>query len=74
MYILLAYLNVEFRIKVLLAIDQPVTCLNSTQSQHDELEAKFREERAVLEAKYEKLYQPLYAKVIVRKKNNQIFL
>ncbi|KAF2574930.1 hypothetical protein F2Q70_00001091, partial [Brassica cretica] len=31
-------------------------------SQHDELEAKFREERAVLEAKYEKLYQPIYAK------------
>ncbi|CDY52429.1 BnaC03g72530D [Brassica napus] len=32
-------------------------------SQHDELEAKFREERAVLEAKYEKLYQPIYAKL-----------
>ncbi|CAN6855723.1 unnamed protein product [Brassica oleracea] len=31
-------------------------------SQHDELEGKFREERAVLEAKYEKLYQPIYAK------------
>lgn len=30
-----------------------------------ELEAKFREKRAVLEAKYEKLYQPFYAKVIV---------
>ncbi|WZZ85788.1 hypothetical protein YC2023_114367 [Brassica napus] len=32
-------------------------------SQHDELEAKFREERAVLEAKYEKSYQPIYAKL-----------
>ncbi|CAI0627970.1 unnamed protein product [Linum tenue] len=30
------------------------------QSQHDELEAKFFEERAALEAKYQKLYQPLY--------------
>ncbi|KHG02484.1 Nap1l1 [Gossypium arboreum] len=30
--------------------------------QHDELEAKFFEERAALEAKYQKLYQPLYAK------------
>ena len=33
------------------------------QSQHDELEAKFFEERAALEAKYQKLYQPLYNKV-----------
>lgn len=33
------------------------------QSQHDELEAKFLEERAALEAKYQKLYQPLYTKV-----------
>lgn len=33
------------------------------QSQHDELEAKFMEERAALEAKYQKLYQPLYTKV-----------
>ncbi|RVX05409.1 Nucleosome assembly protein 1;2 [Vitis vinifera] len=30
--------------------------------QHDELEAKFFEERAALEAKYQKLYQPLYSK------------
>ncbi|CAN1774053.1 Nucleosome assembly protein 1;2 [Linum perenne] len=30
------------------------------KSQHDELEAKFFEERAALEAKYQKLYQPLY--------------
>lgn len=34
------------------------------QSQHDELEAKFFEERAALEAKYQKLYQPLYTKVL----------
>ncbi|KAL0337273.1 UNVERIFIED_CONTAM: Nucleosome assembly protein 1 [Sesamum calycinum] len=31
-------------------------------SQHDDLEAKFFEERAALEAKYQKLYQPLYSK------------
>ncbi|EMS61390.1 Nucleosome assembly protein 1-like 1 [Triticum urartu] len=31
-------------------------------SQHDEIEAKFFEERAALEAKYRKLYEPLYAK------------
>ncbi len=33
------------------------------QSEHDELEAKFNEERAALEAKYAKLYEPLYVKV-----------
>lgn len=33
------------------------------QSEHDELEAKFFDERAALEAKYQKLYQPLYTKV-----------
>lgn len=33
------------------------------QSQHDELEAKFFEERAALEAKYQKLYEPLYTEV-----------
>ncbi|KAF7806734.1 nucleosome assembly protein 1;3-like isoform X2 [Senna tora] len=32
------------------------------EGQHDELEAKFFEERAALEAKYQKLYQPLYTK------------
>lgn len=35
----------------------------TVQSAHDELEAKFFEERAALEAKYQNLYQPLYAKV-----------
>ncbi|CAN6457194.1 unnamed protein product [Victoria cruziana] len=39
-----------------------VAVLQGIQSQHDELEAKFFEERAALEAKYQKLYEPLYAK------------
>uniref|UniRef100_UPI0005C895F7 nucleosome assembly protein 1;1-like n=1 Tax=Fragaria vesca subsp. vesca TaxID=101020 RepID=UPI0005C895F7 len=34
------------------------------QSQHDELEKMFFEERAALEAKYQKLYEPLYTKVL----------
>lgn len=33
------------------------------QGQHDELEEKFFEEKAALEAKYQKLYEPLYTKV-----------
>ncbi|XP_078428924.1 nucleosome assembly protein 1;2-like [Wolffia australiana] len=39
-----------------------VEVLREIQGQHDELEAKFLEERAALEAKYQKLYEPLYAK------------
>ncbi|KAL6129760.1 hypothetical protein ACLB2K_073109 [Fragaria x ananassa] len=39
-----------------------VDFLREIQSQHDELETKFFEERAALEAKYQKLYQPLYNK------------
>jgi len=39
-----------------------VEVLRGIQSQHDEIEAKFFEERAALEAKYQKLYEPLYAK------------
>ncbi|KAH1116907.1 hypothetical protein GLYMA_17G053800v4 [Glycine max] len=39
-----------------------VEVLREIQGQHDELEAKFFEERAALEAKYQKLYQPLYTK------------
>ncbi|KAH7519219.1 hypothetical protein FEM48_Zijuj08G0012400 [Ziziphus jujuba var. spinosa] len=39
-----------------------VEVLREIQSQHDELEAKFFEERAALEAKYQKFYQPLYTK------------
>ncbi|XP_043707028.1 nucleosome assembly protein 1;4-like [Telopea speciosissima] len=39
-----------------------VEVLREIQSQHDELEAKFFEERAALEAKYQKLYEPHYTK------------
>ncbi|KAK6911909.1 Nucleosome assembly protein (NAP) [Dillenia turbinata] len=39
-----------------------VEYLREIQSQHDELEKKFFEERAALEAKYQKLYEPLYTK------------
>ncbi|KAG2718106.1 hypothetical protein I3760_03G205400 [Carya illinoinensis] len=39
-----------------------VEVLKEIQGQHDELETKFLEERAALEAKYQKLYQPLYTK------------
>ncbi|KAI8529668.1 hypothetical protein RHMOL_Rhmol12G0242400 [Rhododendron molle] len=39
-----------------------VEVLRELQSQHDELEAKFFEERAALEAKYQKLYEPFYTK------------
>ncbi|KAK4760787.1 hypothetical protein SAY87_005680 [Trapa incisa] len=39
-----------------------VEVLRDIQSQHNELEAKFFEERTALEAKYQKLYQPLYTK------------
>lgn len=39
-----------------------VEVLREIQGEHDELEAKFLEERAALEAKYQKLYQPLYTK------------
>ncbi|KAJ1382202.1 Nucleosome assembly protein [Sesbania bispinosa] len=43
-------------------VRQRVEVLRDIQSQHDELEAKFLEERAQLEAKYQKLYEPLYTK------------
>ncbi|CAA0814615.1 Unknown protein [Striga hermonthica] len=39
-----------------------VEVLREIQGQHDELETKFFEERAALEAKYQKLYEPLYSK------------
>uniref|UniRef100_A0A1S4DKH1 Nucleosome assembly protein 12-like n=1 Tax=Nicotiana tabacum TaxID=4097 RepID=A0A1S4DKH1_TOBAC len=39
-----------------------VEALREIQTEHDELEANFFEERAALEAKYQKLYQPLYTK------------
>ncbi|CAN1290999.1 Nucleosome assembly protein 1;2 [Linum perenne] len=44
-------------------VRQRVERLRGIQSQHDELEAKFFEERAALEAKYQKLYQPLYNQI-----------
>ncbi|GMI89419.1 NUCLEOSOME/CHROMATIN ASSEMBLY FACTOR GROUP A 02, nucleosome assembly protein 1;2 [Hibiscus trionum] len=44
--------NVRKRVEFLIEI----------QGRHDEVEAKFFEEKAALEAKYQKLYQPLYAK------------
>ncbi|XP_058228275.1 nucleosome assembly protein 1;4-like [Rhododendron vialii] len=45
-----------------LKVRKRVEVLRELQSQHDEFEAKFFEERAALEAKYQKLYEPLYAK------------
>ncbi|KAK9678311.1 hypothetical protein RND81_11G202900 [Saponaria officinalis] len=39
-----------------------VEVLKQIQTEHDELEAKFLEERRALEDKYQKLYQPLYTK------------
>ncbi|KAI3684176.1 hypothetical protein L6452_33396 [Arctium lappa] len=44
------------------AVRKRVEVLRGIQSEHDELEAKFFEERAALEAKYQKLYEPLYSK------------
>lgn len=44
------------------AVRKRVEVLREIQGQHDELEAKFLEERAALEARYQKLYQPLYSK------------
>lgn len=35
------------------------------QKDHDELKAQFYKDRGALEAKYEKLYQPLYDKVSI---------
>ncbi|CAK9223728.1 unnamed protein product [Sphagnum jensenii] len=43
-------------------VKRRVVVLQELQSDHDELEAKFKEERAALEAKYQKLYEPLYSK------------
>ncbi|KAK2395612.1 nucleosome assembly protein 1-2 [Trifolium repens] len=44
------------------AVKKRVELLEAIQDEHDELEAKFFEERAALEARYQVLYQPLYAK------------
>ncbi|PNX78615.1 nucleosome assembly protein 1-like 1-like, partial [Trifolium pratense] len=39
-----------------------IEVLKDLQDKHDELEAKFLEERAQLQAKYQKFYEPLYTK------------
>ncbi|KAL3642962.1 Nucleosome assembly protein [Castilleja foliolosa] len=43
-------------------VKKRVESLQEIQSEHDDLEAKFFVERTALEDKYQKLYQPLYAK------------
>ncbi|KAK7402260.1 hypothetical protein VNO78_14382 [Psophocarpus tetragonolobus] len=43
-------------------VRQRVEILRDLQREHDEVEAKFLEERSQLEAKYQKLYEPLYSK------------
>jgi nucleosome assembly protein 1-like 1 len=43
-------------------VKKRVEVLQEIQNQHDELKAKYFEEKTALEAKYEKLYQPLYTK------------
>ncbi|KAL0905943.1 hypothetical protein M5K25_024396 [Dendrobium thyrsiflorum] len=43
-------------------VKKRVEVLKEIQVEHDELEAKFFEERAALEAKYQRLYEPLYTK------------
>ncbi|WMV60078.1 hypothetical protein MTR67_053463 [Solanum verrucosum] len=56
--------NVRKRVEVLREIQACLayTLLLLEYSQYDDLEANFFEERAALEAKYQKLYQPLYTK------------
>lgn len=43
-------------------IKRRVEALQSIQGEHDELEEQFQKEKAELEAKYAKLYEPLYVK------------
>ncbi|KAK9803911.1 hypothetical protein WJX72_004179 [[Myrmecia] bisecta] len=43
-------------------IQARIEFLRDLQSQHDEVEEQFLQEKAELEAKYRKLYEPLYAK------------
>ncbi|KAG5248635.1 nucleosome assembly protein [Salix suchowensis] len=56
--------SVNYNMNVSLSpkVSKRVECLRHLQSQHDELEAQFLEERKALEAKYQKLFQPLYTK------------
>ncbi|XP_075509692.1 nucleosome assembly protein 1;2-like isoform X1 [Primulina tabacum] len=42
------------------SVRKRVDVLREIQTRHNELEAKYFEERAALESKYQKLYQPLY--------------
>ncbi|XP_047317011.1 nucleosome assembly protein 1;4-like [Impatiens glandulifera] len=58
----LAGQNSDFLESLTPKVRERVEALRELQSQHDELEAKFFQERAILEAKYQKLYQPLYTK------------
>uniref|UniRef100_A0A2N9HJT3 Nucleosome assembly protein n=1 Tax=Fagus sylvatica TaxID=28930 RepID=A0A2N9HJT3_FAGSY len=52
-----------FKLDLIVSVAQMQPACNFLlSSQHDELEAKFFEERAALEAKYQKLYEPLYTK------------
>lgn len=63
-YIIFSFLFISFPAKMRFSHDVSFwNCFMNVQGQHDELEAKFLEERAALEAKYQKLYQPLYTKV-----------
>ncbi|AES65459.2 nucleosome assembly protein [Medicago truncatula] len=43
-------------------VEKRLEVLKEIQKEHDDLKAKFFEERAALEAKYQLLYQPLYTK------------
>lgn len=43
-------------------VKRRVVALQDIQRQHDDFEAKFFEERAALEAKYQQVYEPLYKK------------
>ncbi|KAJ6327603.1 hypothetical protein OIU76_004675 [Salix suchowensis] len=54
--------NYNMNVSLSPKVSKRVECLRHLQSQHDELEAQFLEERKALEAKYQKLFQPLYTK------------
>lgn len=43
-------------------IKKRVATLQEMQAEHDELVSKFLQEKAALEAKYQKMYEPLYSK------------
>ncbi|XP_020585057.1 nucleosome assembly protein 1;1-like isoform X2 [Phalaenopsis equestris] len=58
----LAELHVEAMETLSPKVKKRVEVLRDIQARHGELESKFHEERAALEAKYQKLYEPLYTK------------